>query len=374
MLESDLNNPQIYSKNKDYLLIKDATFENIDFMDCNDTVDGICYTKKSFDECVNICTDSKNCAIGHYIKTPKHNYCIPLKTDIFPDLNYAHRLKNKNIYPELKNSTTTVFINNSKFSYPPNEANTIFTYDKMTFKCNDLFMGGGSINNDKPDTMFRNSVSAIHIQPIPYGIVDSHIIRYLPIRYNSMVYFRIVDTSFILTKNDETNIFEWQFKLLNNEETYDTFKIIPLHNEKYIFDIDKTKVNYKTKFNLIYNNFENCYIDNLGNFKTSSDSFDKLEVNGNKVIFEFIPKDIAYYCDNGKCKSIMLEKTDANNENAIYNGKEVFRTKQCYNLCKKNKKSVLIIFILLIIVILWISYAIYLYINLIHHPSSFYAY
>lgn len=371
MSEYDIKNPKIYSKNDKYLLFPDSTFDKLNYTDCNDTIDGICHSNKTIDECINMCSESKICNAGYYIKNKNNSYCVPLKTN--DELNLSHRLRNKIYYPELKNSDSIVFIDTSKFRFPPNEANTIFSYDIMQIKCNDKIMGLD--NTDPPETIFHKGVSGTNIQLISYEILDTNIIRYLPIKYNNKIFINIVQSSYILTKNNITNLFEWKIKLINKETSYTTFKIIPLDKD---YD-NKSRVNFRYKFYLKYNDIENCYIDTKGNFKADTRSTEQLESEGNNLIFEFIPKMIGYYCNNGICEEIELEKTDKNNEKATYKGLEVFRTRNCYSICKsKNNitiKVILFIIIIFIIFIIFIVFGFYLYKYLNHHQSSsFYEY
>lgn len=370
MLENDLKNPQKYNRNDKYLLFPDSTLDKINYTDCNDTINGICNKDKSLDECIDMCSESKICNAGYYVKNDFNSYCVPLKTN--DNLNLSHRLKNKKYYPELKYSDSIVFIDTSKYNFPPNEANTIFSYDIMQIKCNDNIMGLD--NTDPPETKFHKGVTGTNIQLLSYEILDNNIIRYLPIQYNERIFINIVESSYILTKNNITNTFEWNIKLINKESSYITFKIIPLDKD-YTY---KSRVNFRYKFYLKYNDIENCYVDPNGNFKADTRSIEQLESEGNDLIFEFIPKMIGYYCNNGICEEIELEKTQEEKEKCTYKGNEVFRTKNCYNLCKTKNNitiKVILLLVIIIVVILIIIFGFYLYKYLNHHRSfSFYEY
>jgi hypothetical protein len=333
MSEFEINNPIEYKgesgKGKNFILFPETTFKNIKFFDCNDTIDGICYEDKTLDECIKMC-EPPHCGIGQYITTQKGSICVPNKSDVYPDLNPSHKLRRQNIYSEMKNSKSTIFMNKSMHEFPPNEGNNIFYLDVVQLQAvnNNFIMGR---HDDPPKTLFDDDSLGTDIQILPSklsGVASDN--RNLPVRYNQKVIFRVPDTSYILGKDDLYPELEWESKILsNNDETY-TFKIIPTESSKG----KEGKINYDSEFYLIYNDISYCYVNKNGQFIVDATvNLEKREEQGLNSKFRFIPKNIGYHCDNGQCKEISL-KTMLDKG---IDPKNVFRNESCYNLCGEKK-------------------------------------
>jgi hypothetical protein len=345
-----------YNKNDKYIIFPKTTLDNIKYSDCNDTIEGICYTDKTLDECINLCDKSGNCGIGHYIETPKNNYCIPIKKDLYPLSYFTRKLREQSIYPELNGTISNIFVNTKEYKFPPDHSNTVFCYDDFKIKCNNLIMGIG--DSDPPDTNFHKKGNQ-NVQAIVYGLTESHLLKYMPIKYQSQdsdknkYHLRLSNTSNILIKNQTTNELEWKYKILTTDSSYITFTFKNYNN-------DSDVLYYNTKFYMFYNEINLCYVsDNV--FKTTTKSIEQMidEVGELNLLFEFVPNIDAYYCDNGNCKYIDLNLAKCDKEKCRYNNNIVYRNSECFNLCKNKIKIwiyILILFIITIIILILIRY------------------
>lgn len=118
-----------YIHNDEWLVFPDTTFSDLNSLDCNDTISGVCYTDKSFEECINLCdTAEEECDAGYYVTGRGANICVPLKTS-HKQLNPSYRLRNKNIYPVMSNLNVRTFFNGKKHQFPPDMANAVFFDD-----------------------------------------------------------------------------------------------------------------------------------------------------------------------------------------------------------------------------------------------------
>ena len=132
----DLEKPLL--KDKKWLIFPNTIFSHLSTMDCNDAMDGQCYTDKTFDQCVSACENSSECNFGYYISDlpSGKNICVPLR-DGNIDSNPIYRLRSKQIYPEMDDIQTKVFVDKRKYPFPPEQANTVFFMDNFTIQNTD---------------------------------------------------------------------------------------------------------------------------------------------------------------------------------------------------------------------------------------------
>ena len=122
----DIDKPKI--KDKKWLIFENTIFDDLSFMDCNDTIEGVCILDKTFDQCVKKCEDDPNCAAGYYISGLEKNICVPLRTEEYHYVNPIYRLRQQKIYNELDNLDVKTFVDKSVYPFPPEQANPSFLY------------------------------------------------------------------------------------------------------------------------------------------------------------------------------------------------------------------------------------------------------
>lgn len=139
---------------KNYYVVDDATlsspFETT--RDCSDTVTGECIENKNLNECIDVCSQNdKECGGGYWIKNGGKSYCLPLRTFLYPDSNLLLYIEPKNDILPIHTSGS-VFIDKTRFNFPPDDANTIFYKDNCklyTEKNGDKYYLDSAVKGEK---------------------------------------------------------------------------------------------------------------------------------------------------------------------------------------------------------------------------------
>lgn len=357
-----INQPLKY-KDK-WLLFKDTIFSNLDIADCNDAINGICYTDKTIHECIETCDKSKDCGAGFYVESNLNNYCVPLNTKEVHQLNPAHKLRRKNIYPELSDNPVTTFINTKIFPFPPNEVNTVFYNDIVSLINTETGFTPSIIHFDEQglketDVTFDDgNVLSIQIRPATSSL--DILLNSSPIQYGHNIVFGVPKTSLVMNYNKD-NI-TWTIKgRLFEKYNPSIFQIIPISDENELGDI----VKYGDKFTIKYGdkNTVELGIEHLHIVDTN----DKGKHN---TTFSFESRMNGYYCDKNKCKTIPIKDITKHGKSGKYNGNIVTRNKGCFGLCNYKTKQMNLntpqnkhrIIIPIIFIIILISLSIFLFI------------
>lgn len=323
----DISHPKKYPHNDDYLLFPNTTVEQIKFLDCNDTIEGKCETNLTLDECLSKCIDNDNCGSGYFVRTPTSNICVPLNSGILPEGNITYKLRNQSIYPELDDSDITTFIDSTQFPFPPDEANTVLYLDVMELVDTKTNLSLGIFDSDPPIANFTQQ-SGTNIQIIPNDFSNKVSNRFVRVKYRDRMFFRVTGINYILSKKDLSETFEWQSSPILTGREYDTFQILKIDDPE-----NKDILVYGDVFNIRYGDIANCAVSPNNMIITSNKSFEQLESSGYSTKFVFKPKMLAYYCENGKCKSVSLDKTETDGPRARYKNNQVFVHPGCYGLC-----------------------------------------
>lgn len=352
-----ISHPVKYERNKDYLLFPKTTYDGIKFLDCNDTITGHCIRDVDIDECIKTCEDG-DCGSGYFIKTPSSTICVPLNLDVFPTSSPVYKMRKQDIYPEFDKSDVTSFIDTTVYPFPPNMANTTFYLDVMQLVDTRNNLSLGQQEQDSPIAIFDKAIGT-HIQLISREFSNTLSSRYIPVKFRDHVYFRIPGTTYVLTRKDNT--FEWHPNPVLTSEKYDTFQMISTK------DPDSREVmNYGDRFYLRYGNITQCAVGSVNDLIASSDSFESLENQGYSTEFVFSPKMLSYYCEDGKCKTIPLEKTQTDGPRATYNGNQIYISPVCYNICggsngKKMPIWIWIVIAISIVVLITLTILLFIY-------------
>ena len=116
----DIKTPELI--NDKWLVFKNSVFNELDTLDCDDTIEGKCYEDKTFDQCIDVCDKSNLCAFGYYISRKNNsNLCVPIKNPS-DSINISYRLRNQNIYPELDDTVVKTFLDKKVYQFPPADA------------------------------------------------------------------------------------------------------------------------------------------------------------------------------------------------------------------------------------------------------------
>jgi hypothetical protein len=320
-----ISHPVKYEHDNNILLFPNTTFEDIKYTDCNDTIMGHCISDVSIDECISKCSESESCSAGYHVKTPSSRICVPIESGKIPKANPVYKLRRQSIYPEFDNSDVTTFIDTRQFPFPPDEANAIFYLDVMQMIDKQTDHSLGKLNQDIPIATF-DTVIGSNIQLISPDFTNTIAGRFSHVKYRDRVFLRIPGTNFILSRKGD--IFEWEeYSILTGRES-DSFQLINISDEN-----NRDSLSYGDTFYLRYGSISNCGITNNKLYSFNNRPFENLERDNISTRFIFSPRMLAYYCDNGDCKSVGLDKTDTDGFQARYKGNHVFVNPGCYNLC-----------------------------------------
>jgi hypothetical protein len=339
--------PEPY-KYKDWLIWKNTAFDNMEYnsVDCSDAAEGVCLENLSLQDCID---NSSNVDIGYYIdfKNGK-SICVPLKTDLYPSLNFIYKLRNQSVHPKLNNVSISTFLNKKVYSFPPEYPNVIFYFDIIQLKnveTGSLF-NTTNINNNYIEF---NKDTGINLQFVPSLSSASELIKYKAIRYGDNFNIVLPGTSLILSKNIDNDNFVWKESSTINQKS--TFQIVPLdYNSIYNKKLENKNVNYGDEFTIIYLLIDIVTLNKYNILTGEYGSIKQIVERGNTNIyntFTCISKMIGYYCENDKCNPVKIQDAKILNipdelgrNEAIYKNATVDRNENCWGACKYwNKDS-----------------------------------
>lgn len=323
------------SKNGSYYVFKDAIFSELDMSDCNDSIFGVCKNVKNLDECMKYCENSDVCVSGYLIENDNEKICVPLKQYSQESEIPYYRMRNKNIYPQLQNATTTVFID-KKYPYPPNMANVMFYTDSFVLEnvATGVRLGLNEQEGIDPMVTFSNE-NSLYVQAVPSQISRSNLEKYVPIKNEDEFVLSVPHTALILRKKLNESEMGWIMRA--------TVTGVP--NNKLTFHVPNKKrgelLNYSDTFYITFQGIPLAYDENTNKLVVSSSGIENTMSKNENLFFRAIPKIQVYYCDNG-CQSVSLEETDRIGDNATYKGKQVYRSPSCWNACPVKSETVLL--------------------------------
>lgn len=345
---SDFYNETPYTHAGTWQVFPGAIFSNLDLSDCNDTIDGICHHAETLSECIDLCKNDQNklCRTGYFIQTPdRANYCVPLRQHNKEETSPYYRLRNKNIYPILKNMKTFVF---SDFPYPPNAPNALFYTDHFVFKniSKNIHIGMTENASMTENVVFTND-NPIHIQFLPSQVARNYVENYVFVRNGDEIVINIPHTAFVLRKNDLDSQISWTMRAAVTNVPSNIFQIFT--KNKKIGDI----LDYSDEFYFTFQGQPMVYND-LNMLSISSSSIQNSIENKDNIFFQLIPKIEVNYCENGVCKTTSLDQTETDGVQARFKNIPVERSPTCWGKCgkKKSKWYLILIGIVVFIIIL----------------------
>lgn len=332
-----------------WTIFPNTILSHLEFLDCDDTIDGICHSTKNLSECINLCKNDKigSCRTGYFIEMDNGDtICAPLREYEKEQTNPYYRLRDKSIYPVLNKAKTFVF---SNYTYPPGLTNSLFYLDNFVLKNINTGMYVG-INENSLEIEFTMT-SPSHFRFLEQQIKQASVENYIYIRNGDNVVLNIPSTSLILSRNVNKNTLDITtgVDLTNNED-----------NVLSIFAVDKKNgdiLNYEDKFYFMYKNQVVEYNVEAKALNTINVDINDAIHSGYNVLFSLTPKIQVYYCDNNNnCSPIPLEETDRVNTTATYKGQTVHRSSRCWNQCAKKNRSEKVLILLIIIFLLFIVF------------------
>jgi hypothetical protein len=341
MSEFRFDKPVKYGK---WNIFKDAVYSNLDVSDCTNSVTGKCEDVKTVEDCADICGKHLNCDSGYFIENTDRNICVPVRKPKTENIYPYYRYRNKSIYPQLKNRQTFTF---SSYDYPPSFPNAIFYKDffSIQIKGDKKYLNIDTENKAEKDIKFLDI--PIHVQFLLGKIQRNYIEGDIAIKNGDNVILNIPNTSLVLYREDEKIV--WK---IGDPNSGDRNMIFQIYSDK------KETENITFSDNIILK-MDDKYLSPKG---------DSLVLSENKTFFTLTPKIEVYYCD-GTCKSVLLEQCVKKGVKAFFNGKEVYRSPSCWNLCdnldnNKRHDSILLIILTILLLLFILFYFLTTYIFL----------
>lgn len=309
-----LGKPWLYKKR--WLIFPDTIFDNIENTDCNDTTDGICHNNISMDKCLDLASEQLSSA-GYIIENPDKTICVNIDTQLHPYLNPIYRLRNKEMYPSLKNVNVQSYIDITVFPYPPDKTNSVFFQDVFNLKNvqTDLFLNRNSV-------FVKDDYVNMNILPSRNTMFKNQF--YIPVEYDTPIIFNIPGTNLTLD-----NKLQWSSRLTSLEDTMLFFKI----NNTRPFESDSLPtVTYDSTVYITYQDIYIVEVDENNKLLLTYMTYDKAKELNKNILFKLIPQVQCYYCDKD-CKTVELKDTDMDKYKSRYKGKMVFRNPYCGGGC-----------------------------------------
>jgi hypothetical protein len=324
--------PKPWRYGKKWLVWPDTVMDFIQISDCSDTINGICLSNKTVQECIETCDAGGvggSCAAGYYVQFPNgKSMCVPIRTELHEYLNPIYRLKRQTIYPDLNNVRVSTYVNTELYPFPPESANVVFYRDILSLK---YLKTGGTAKTKEATVSGKGSIYITtdngddNIQILPTQVSGEHVLQYIPVRYGDAVQFSVPGTSLLAKESgDEQNILQWlpSQGVFNQDDM--AFRIMPENDRSKIGDV----VTYEHNFIIQYTDMS---------MVTVNPAYGSLELtyvnNDEKSVFTFVSKMMGYYCDGGKCKPIPINDMETIGEAGRYKGLTVERNPGCWGVC-----------------------------------------
>ena len=332
MSSLDLPKPWLYKNN--WMIWPETVFDVIEITDCNDTVKGFCESKNTIEECIEQCGD--HCGAGYYIEFENGNtICASIRTDVHPYLSPVHRLKKKEIYPELDKVKISSFVNTNYFPFPPEEANVVFFEDifKISLVDEGSSIKAGNTNNNHTFVLLDKEDNGNNLQIIQSVVTAGQLAKYIPVRYGQPIQITTPATSLLITVTPNNTV-DWKSisDVFYTKET--TFTLMPtLKTNKKKDEL----VTYGDEFIITYDQGNYLVVVDKGSNKLKI-VYDNLEkvIRNNKLHYKFVmsSKMMGYYCDGRQCKSVPIKDIVTSNYSGTYKDVTVGRHPSCWGACK----------------------------------------
>ena len=333
----NIDKPMI--KDGHWLIFPNTIFSDLTTMDCDDTIEGICYNEKTFDECIDLCEKSPECNFGYYISHLQNNrnICAPIR-DLLGNSNPAYRLRSKNMYPELDTTVVKTFINRNKYKFPPPEANTVFFMDNFfieNVETNTRLESSPLLGKSNIVKFEKDGNLQVQLFEIPPNLSAG--IQYVKLQYGQKFAFNIPRTTLVMRESDGiVSQMEWVSRSFSlSPDT--VFSLYPLMPGKKLGD----DVLYSDTFAIHIGPFIIGINTFLHATKYYFESYDNAKSRGHNVTFRFIPQMKGWFCnDNKECTEIPFSKMQIDDKGVgRINELPIGRNPGCWGVCNYKIKG-----------------------------------
>lgn len=318
-----------------WYVFPNSTLADLNINDCANSITGKCEKTDTLQQCVNLCEKDNNCISGYFIETPdKENICVPIHNttqDFETYVKLLHNIRNKNIFPILKDMKSYIFTT-SDYNYPPNNINNLLYIDNITIENINTHKSISLGNNNNNIVMSSNPT---YIRLLPYQTEKNP----LMIRNGDSIVISIPNSTYVL--RDVNNSLQWTSSILSNITEDSTLKIFTSDKNKKIGDF----LTYSDILYFTYKENPIIYDTDNNSLVIQSMNIDNAISSNKNILFKISPKVTAYTCNKQTCEPVELNTTNTSH----------YRSPSCWNLCnteKKTKNKIIIIIILLFLIIL----------------------
>jgi hypothetical protein len=304
-------------------VFNNAILKNSNMTDCNNTLNGLC-SNKPLDDCIKECKESPDCFYGFHAKTPDGKMiCGPVYHHESIKTPPYYRLRNKNSSPLTEYLDTSIFVDSTKFPYPPMYANVLFYADSFIMQ---TLAGNVVRNNTVPDDSGDDSNAGDSnaggiIQFLPNKRSREKLENYMLVCNGDELIINVPHTAYILRKNTTDNNLQWIMRWVESANPDNTIKIFSTNKNKPIGDL----LNYNEQFYFTYQGEIISFQNDIFSVKN--------ELTEQDYLFKLSPKIEVFYCDKNECLKTTLDKTTHDGNYATIDGKQVGRSPTCWNMC-----------------------------------------
>lgn len=299
-------------KYKNWLIWEKTSLDDMYFnrVGCSDSIKGVCLKNLSIKECI----EKSDNGIGYHIKFKNgESICVPIRTELYSNLNFVYKLENQENHKEFNDVEVTTFVNKDVNHFPPHFPNTIFFFDILEMQNveSKLFLGSYSDRNEI-DFFEKGNKNIINVQLIPSYSFASNLIKYEKITYGDTFNIVLPGTSLILFRNPDNNLFEWRESSRIKQQF--TFQFSPLVKGVYEVEKENIPVSYGDSFKIIYTLNNIVTLNKYNQLESEYGNINELMNRKDENIkntFRAKSKMIAYYCnDNKQCSPINMSETN----------------------------------------------------------------
>ncbi len=377
----NISKPEIY-KDK-WLKFNDAVLYPMELCDCNDTIGGVCLSGLTFEECVDKCKG--DCDIGYYIEFDSNkNICVPIRSEVYSDINPSFNLRNKDIYNFNDNVKITYFQNTEKYPFQKPSTMELYYTDVVSivsYYNPKIALNLKSLKSD--EYAYMSEIETFeNISILPNISTNSKLLDWLPINYGNYLTLNIPNSNLIL-RNTLDNVLN--FQTISFDDSIGKDKVFNNDIIFYLEPLDKNNKNKIVRFGepfVIKTTNKGVVFNDGSMLKVTYEPIDKMSKE--QIYFTFTPKMSYYYCDSSICKTvsydnIIFQEGSKSLQTKNSNGEltDVYFKPNCSQMCdvnklqnvktlSSNKQKKSMIFGIIIIIVIIIMIMIFVYIRVKH--------
>jgi hypothetical protein len=232
------------------------------------------------------------------------------------------------------NIETDYFVDTSIYPHPDKRVNLIFTFDLFHLKNVET---GLTMDNIEPTTTVSFSKETPREIQIFYPTIDvsDGFLTEVILNDNAVVLAQSHNNLVISPDFSEDGEIKKQLTYVPKldwrmDAVWDAFLLHAIGKKT------EEPITYQDKFHLTFLEYY-LGLDEQNNLSILGNDLSELKAKKSPIEFSFVSQEEVYYCDQGKCTSVLLEDTTPGpNYSATYKGNSVYRSTRCFGQCSKE--------------------------------------